>query len=176
MHGGRVDVHSVLTQGSEFVVRLPAVPSPTSPLSSIRPETVKPAAGILRVLVVDDNVDAAESLALLVKLLGHNVRMAHDGPAALQAAIDYLPNVVLLDIGLPGLTGYEVASEIRQQTVLHGVVLAAVTGYGQESDRLLAMAAGFNHHLVKPVDFETVQQILATASGEDIIGTPQVVS
>jgi PAS domain S-box-containing protein len=176
MHGGRVDVHSVLTQGSEFVVRLPAVPSPTSPLSSIRPEAVKPAAGILRVLVVDDNVDAAESLALLVKLLGHNVRMAHDGPAALQAAIDYLPNVVLLDIGLPGLTGYEVASEIRQQTVLNGVVLAAVTGYGQESDRLLAMEAGFDHHLVKPVDFETVQQILATASGEDIIGTPQVVS
>jgi PAS domain S-box-containing protein len=176
MHGGRVDVHSALTEGSEFVVRLPTVPSPASPSSSIRPETVKSDGSMLRVLVVDDNVDTAESLALLVKLLGHNVRMAHDGPAALQAAIDYLPNVVLLDIGLPGLTGYEVASQIRQQAILNGVVLAAVTGYGRESDRLLAMEAGFDHHLVKPVDFETVQQILATASGEDIIGTPQVVS
>ncbi|MEJ0045631.1 MAG: response regulator [Rhodospirillales bacterium] len=102
--------------------------------------------------------------------------LAHDGPAALQTAIDYRPNVVLLDIGLPGLTGYEVASQIRQQAVLNGVVLAAVTGYGQESDRLLAMEAGFDHHLVKPVDFEKVRQILAAASGEDIIDTPQVVS
>jgi len=176
MHGGRIDVRSVLGQGSEFTVRLPAVLSPAPSRPSVRTEMAKPASHVLRVLVVDDNVDTAESLVLLVKLLGHNVRMAHDGLVALQSAIDYQPNVVLLDIGLPGLTGYEVASRIREQASLNGILLVAVTGYGQESDRLLALQAGFDHHLVKPIDFEKVRQILAAASADDVMGTPQVVS
>jgi len=176
MHGGRVDVHSVVGQGSEFTVRLPAMLSPAPSQPTARPAMAKPASHMLRVLVVDDNVDTAESLVLLVKLLGHNVRMAHDGLVALQTAIDYRPNVVLLDIGLPGLTGYEVASRIREQASLNGILLVAVTGYGQESDRLLALQAGFDHHLVKPIDFEKVRQILAAASADDVMGTPQVVS
>ena len=176
MHGGRIDVRSVLGQGSEFTVRLPAVLSPAPSRPSVRTEMAKPASHVLRVLVVDDNVDTAESLVLLVKLLGHNVRMAHDGLVALQSAIDYQPNVVLLDIGLPGLTGYEVASRIREQATLNGVLLVAVTGYGQESDRQLALQAGFDHHLVKPIDFEKVRQILAGASADDLMGEPHVLS
>jgi PAS domain S-box-containing protein len=164
MHGGRVDVRSALGQGSEFVVRLPVVLSPAPQPPSTSTETAKPAPRPLRVLVVDDNVDAAESSAILLKASGHDVRTAHDGPATLQAAVDYRPNVVLLDIGLPGLNGYEVAKRIRRQAVLHSIVLVATTGYGQESDRQRSLEAGFDHHLVKPVDFDKLQQILAAVS------------
>ena len=115
-------------------------------------------------LVVDDNVDTATSLAMLLTESGHDVRTAHDGPTALEAALDYRPDVVLLDIGLPGLDGFEVAKRIRQQPTLQNVVLVAMTGYGQESDRQRSQEAGFDHHLVKPADFEKVQQILATVS------------
>ena len=114
--------------------------------------------------MVDDNVDAAQTLAMLLKASGHDVRTAYDGPTALEAALDYRPNVVLLDIGLPGLDGFEVAKRLRQQPDLSSVVLVAMTGYGQESDRQRSQDAGFNHHLVKPADFRKVQQILATVS------------
>jgi CheY-like chemotaxis protein len=113
---------------------------------------------------VDDNVDAAEIMAILVKAAGHEVRSVHDGSATLQAALDYRPNVVLLDIGLPGLNGYEVAKWIRQEPVLRGIMLVGITGYGQETDRQRSQEAGFDHHLVKPADFGKVQQILATVS------------
>ena len=93
---------------------------------------------------------------------GHDVRTAYDGLTAVQAAIDYRPDVVLLDIGLPGLNGYEVAKRIRQHPVLKNVMLVALTGYGQEADRQTALQAGFNHHLVKPARLEQLQQILAT--------------
>ena len=118
----------------------------------------------LRVLVVDDNVDAAQTLGMLMRATGHDVRTAHDGPTALEAALDYQPGVVILDIGLPGLNGYEVAKRIRKNPVLKNVVLVALTGYGQESDRETSLQAGFNHHLVKPARFEQLQQILATIS------------
>jgi len=114
--------------------------------------------------VVDDNVDTAESLEMLLTESGHDARTAHDGPAALAAALDYQPNVVLLDIGLPGLDGYQVAKRLRQQSLLPNVVLVAMTGYGQDSDRQLAREAGFDHHLVKPARFEHIQEILATVS------------
>ena len=117
-------------------------------------------------LVVDDNVDAAETLALLLEASGHDVRTAYDGPTAVEAALDYRPNVVLLDIGLPGLDGFEVAKRLRQQPALESVVLVAMTGYGQESDRQRSQDAGFDHHLVKPASFGKVQQILATVSDE----------
>jgi CheY-like chemotaxis protein len=96
--------------------------------------------------------------------LGHDVRTAHDGPTGLEAAYDYRPSVVLLDIGLPGLDGYEVAKRMRQQPVLQSVVLVAMTGYGKESDRKRAQEAGFDHHLVKPAKLEKLRQILASIS------------
>jgi CheY-like chemotaxis protein len=116
----------------------------------------------LRVLVVDDNVDTVTTLAMLVQESGHDVRTAFDGSAVLETALDYRPNVVLLDIGLPGLNGFEVARRLRQQPTLKNVVLVAMTGYGQESDRKRSKEAGFDHHLVKPGDFGKVLQILAT--------------
>lgn len=170
MHGGTIGVHSVLDQGTEFVVRLPAasylaVREPTIPDS-----TGSGITGSLRVLVVDDNVDTAESMTMLVEMLGHTVKTEHDGNSALRAAFDFRPDVVLLDIGLPGLNGYEVASRIRQQPSLNNTVIVAITGYGHESDRQLALQAGIDHHLVKPVDFERVRRILLTAS-EDRVPT-----
>jgi CheY-like chemotaxis protein len=127
-------------------------------------EVVQSTRPSLRVLVMDDNVDAAETLAMLMQELGHDVRTAHDGPTGLEAAYDYRPSVVLLDIGLPGLDGYEVAKRMRQQPVLQSVVLVAMTGYGKESDRKRAQEAGFDHHLVKPAKLEKLRQILASIS------------
>ena len=113
---------------------------------------------------VEDNVDAAESLAMLVKAAGYDARMIHNGQAALRVVLDYLPHAVLLDIGLPGLNGYEVAKWIRSQPDLEGTMLIALTGYGQDVDRQTSLAAGFNHHLVKPASFKTIRQVLATLS------------
>jgi CheY-like chemotaxis protein len=101
---------------------------------------------------------------MLVLSSGHLVRMAHTGPTALAAALAYRPDVMLLDIGLPGLDGFEVAKRIRQEPLLRDIMLVALTGYGEESDRLRSQEAGFDHHLVKPVDFEKVRQILAEVS------------
>jgi len=113
---------------------------------------------------VDDNVDTVTTLAMLVQESGHDVRKAYDGSTVLEAALDYRPNVVLLDIGLPGLNGYEVAKQLRQQPALQNVVLVAMTGYGRESDRQRSQEAGFDYHLVKPGDFGKVLQILGTVS------------
>lgn len=167
MHGGKVEVISALGHGSEFIVRLPMAPHESgvmnqeSGAADSRPLTPD---SCLRVLVVDDNVDTAESLAMLLRVAGHDARTAHDGPTALEAALLCLPNVVLLDIGLPGLDGYEVSARLRQQPNFEKVVLVAITGYGHESDRQRAKNAGFDHHLVKPVDFAKVKQILASVS------------
>jgi PAS domain S-box-containing protein len=164
MHGGTATASSALGQGSEFVVRLPVVPPP-QPEPSLPPtEKAKPTGPSLRVLVVDDNVDTVTTLAMLVQESGHDVRTAFDGSAVLEAALDYRPNVVLLDIGLPGLNGFEVAKRLRQQPTLKNIVLVAMTGYGQESDRKRSKEAGFDHHLVKPGDFGKVLQILATVA------------
>ena len=114
--------------------------------------------------MTDDNVDAAEALELLLIALGHNVLTAHDGPSALKAALDFHPDVVLLDIGLPGMDGYAVARAIRQKAILKDAVLIAVTGYGQEADRQRAKEAGFDHFLMKPPDYNLLKGILATVS------------
>src|SRR5207249_1563474 len=118
-----------------------------------------------RILVVDDTVDAAESLAKLLELTGHDVRTARDGPAALEAARIYRPEVVLLDIGLPGMDGYEVARRLRKQPATEHVRLVALTGYGQAEDRRRSREAGFDHHLVKPVDPAALEGLL-TSLGE----------
>jgi len=167
MQGGTVAVSSAFGQGSEFIVRLP-ITDRGSPLEEKEDVTNRKLAienrKSLRVLVVDDNVDSAKTLGMLVKASGHEIRIVHDGLAVLEAALDFQPHVVLLDIGLPGMNGFEVAKRIRLQPAIQNVVLVAMTGYGQESDRQLSHEAGFNHHLVKPANFGQVLQILATVS------------
>lgn len=164
LHGGKVEASSTLGHGSEFIVRLPLVlGEPASPDAPKVDEAVK-GTRPLRVLIVDDNVDTVLSFAMLLKASGHDVCKAHDGLAAVQAASDYRPDVVLLDIGLPGLNGYEVAKRIRQIPILKEVVLVALTGYGQDTDRQLSAQAGFNHHLVKPARLKQLQKILGEAA------------
>jgi CheY-like chemotaxis protein len=111
---------------------------------------------------VDDNVDTLLGFSMLLKASGHDVRTAHDGLSAVETAIAYRPNVVLLDIGLPGLNGYEVARRLRQHPNLKNTVLIALTGYGQDTDRQASKQAGFDHHLVKPARFDQLNKILAT--------------
>ncbi len=166
LHQGTVRVSSTLGQGSEFVVRLAVHPSET-PAFAAKPAangTAEPAARTLQVLVVDDNLDAAKILQMLVRECGHQVTMAHTGPTALKTALDDRPDVILLDIGLPLLDGYEVAKRIRQEPRLRDTVLVAITGYEREGDRQRSQQAGFDHHLVKPADFREVREILAAAS------------
>jgi len=162
LHGGQVEVHSALGEGSEFVVRLPAVPSAAPLTPDPSSDAAPPTGRSLLVLVVDDNVDAAESFAQLLTAFGHQAKTAYTGPAAVTAADDASPHVVFLDIGLPGLSGYEVAERIRQQPAHKNVVLVAMTGYGQASDVQRSREAAFDHHLVKPVDFDKVRGILAS--------------
>jgi signal transduction histidine kinase len=163
MHGGTVEAHSPgLGQGSEFVVHLPIrvsalppeplPPRETSPFTAARP---------VRVLVVEDNLDAAESLATLLRLWGHEVRVVHDGLDALDAARAYQPEVVLLDIGLPGLDGYQVAERLRSEVGLDHALLVAMTGYGQPEDRRRSREAGIQHHFVKPVEPFVLRNLLA---------------
>ncbi|MDP1861731.1 MAG: ATP-binding protein [Gemmatimonadaceae bacterium] len=166
LHGGTVEAHSVLGEGSEFVVRMPVMRTSPSVLPLHVIESAPPTAKRCRVLIVDDNVDAAQSLSLLLTASGHAVRMAHDGPTAVDAALDYRPDLAIMDVGLPGFDGYEVVQRLRQQPVLRHTLLVAITGYGQEKDRLRSLAAGFDHHLVKPVNFDSLQEILALASAK----------
>ncbi|MGZ8222008.1 MAG: PAS domain-containing protein, partial [Methylobacter sp.] len=164
MHGGDVWAQSEgRGKGSEFVIRLPCLPqSPAVPVPhSTAP---KPAKGHrLRILVVDDNRDAAQSLSLLLTSEGHTVWLAYDGHTALEVALAERPQVVLLDIGLPGMDGYAVARALRQHPALKMAHLIAVSGYGQQGDREQAKTAGFNGYLVKPVNFDKLQCVLTPA-------------
>jgi len=162
MHGGSVTAHSDgLGLGSEFVVRIPAVEGPRRELAADR-TAVAGAPARRRVLVVDDNADAAESLAALLSISGHETRMAHDGPEALQQAERFHPDIVFLDIGMPTLDGHETARLIRRQPWGKNMVLVALTGWGQHEDRRRSKDAGFNHHLVKPADPVVVEKLLAS--------------
>ena len=164
LHGGSVTAHSVPGQGSEFVVRLPSTlawPAPPGPPLSAPVALLKKRC---RVLVVDDNVDAAETLGMLLEFSGHEVRMVYDGLSALGTTLAWRPDAVLLDIGLPGLSGYDVARRIRLDASLEGIVLIALTGYSQESDRQLAREAGFDHHLAKPTNFNVLEDLLTTVA------------
>jgi CheY-like chemotaxis protein len=127
-------------------------------------ETDMPAPRSLRVLVVDDHADTADSLEMLMQALGHEVRKAYDGSAVIETALAYRPHVMLLDIGLPGLDGYQLAAQVRAHPALQDVVLVALTGYGDESARQRSLEAGFDHHLTKPGDLKKLKQVLATAA------------
>jgi two-component system CheB/CheR fusion protein len=170
LHGGRVEAGSDgLGKGSELVVHLPvlaaeivapALVAPPTPRKRAAPPP-RGASAPRRVLVVDDNVDSAESMALLLSLKGYEVATAHDGPAALVKAAAFHPEAVLLDIGLPGLDGYQVATRLRGRRRTAKSLLVALTGYGQEEDRNRALQAGFDHHLTKPVDPQAIYDLLA---------------
>ncbi|GAB3480171.1 PAS domain-containing hybrid sensor histidine kinase/response regulator [Polaromonas eurypsychrophila] len=167
LHGGTVEAHSILGQGSEFVVRLPVMLTSIPPSPSTPVEPARPRGKCCRVLVVDDNVDAAQTVAMLLQMSGHEVRMAHDGPDAVDMALAWHPDLVLLDIGLPGLNGFQVAERIRQEPTLKNVVLVALTGYGLEADRQRSKETGFDYHLVKPTDFDEVEKILESVCQRD---------
>ena len=161
LHGGRVDARSGgPNRGSEFVIHLPRARQ--GDLRGGRPAPPPPERDTAgrRILVVDDSPDSANSLAILLHLSGHDVRVALDGPSALETAGAFVPEVVLLDIGLPGLNGYEVAERIRHLSGMAQAVLIAVTGYGHERDRILSRQSGFNEHLTKPVDHDELLRLL----------------
>lgn len=164
LHGGSIEARSEGPGcGSEFVLRLPShsasqkqhdrrKPSEQSGTASEKP---------LRILVADDNVDSADSIAALLQMLGHDVSLAYSGRAAVEAACSHHPEVMLLDIGLPEMDGYEVARRLRQHPEFQEILLIAMTGYGQMEDRRLSHEAGFDEHLVKPVDFSVLQSLLS---------------
>ena len=162
MHGGTISAHSAGPGcGSTFTVHLPLAAREQTHATAPAPEADVNAAGTLRVLVVDDNLDGAECLSMLLELKGHETRMAHSGPDALTATADFRPHVVFLDIGLPGLNGYEVAKRVRQNPDLAQPYLVALTGWGAEEDKRQASAAGFDQHMVKPLDTSKLTDILA---------------
>jgi signal transduction histidine kinase len=191
LHGGTIEAFSAgLGMGSEFVVTLPiAVSENVAAPNTAKPEAAtavddasnSPAPAVAdpvsdtqsapdakrRVMVVDDSVDGAESMSILLEMLGHDVRVMYDGAAAITTAGEFKPEVVLLDIGLPGIDGYQVARALRAEPSTAGALLIALTGYGQESDRQRTRDAGFDHHLVKPALLDDIERVIATdgASG-----------
>jgi len=160
MHGGSVEVRSAgEEQGSEFVVHLPTISKPalaSAPVSCVQPES----SSQRRILIVDDNRDSADSLAMLFEITGNQTYLAHDGVEALESIEKYRPEVVLLDIGLPKLDGHEVCRRVREQPWGKDIVIIALTGWGQEDDRRKSDEAGFNSHLVKPVDYDKLLALL----------------
>ena len=162
MHGGRVDAHSEgQGRGAEFTVRLPAVVSQRSQKASGERAGAAETGSTYRILVVDDYRDSAASLSLMLKLMGHEVQTAYDGAEAVDAASSFRPDVALVDIGLPKLNGYEVCQRIREQDWGRDMVLIALTGWGQDGDKQRSKEAGFNFHLVKPVNVTILENLLA---------------
>jgi CheY-like chemotaxis protein len=160
LHGGEIEAKSLgLGRGSEFIVRLPVQFLAARSQSVDTRASTAPRAG-RRILIADDNRDAAESLATLLQLDGHDVTIVHDGQAALAAVQTGHPDIALLDIGMPILSGYEVARQVRQGSLGRTVTLVAVTGWGQDSDKARALAAGFNHHFTKPIETERLNDLI----------------
>ena len=165
-HGGTVEAHSAgRDRGSEFLVRLPIDTvgrddSPAQQLAHRQPDVAPPSS--LRILVADDNRDAADSLAMVLRLAGHTVWNVYDGQSALATAFRCRPHVVLNDIGMPGVNGYEVARRLREHPVTRDSVLVAVTGYVNADDHDRSREAGFDHHLSKPVDFDSLEKLLVS--------------
>jgi len=163
MHGGAVSVRSGGPgKGSEFLVALPLLSAEEAHRAIAPRREAEPPAAPRRVLIVDDDKDASDSIATLSALWGHETRAAYDGPAALRIARELHPHIVLLDLGMPGMDGYEVARRLREEHG-EGLRIVAVTGYGQEDDRRATRAAGFDEHLVKPFDPAVLRQLLNAA-------------
>jgi CheY-like chemotaxis protein len=163
LHGGTAVAHSAGPgTGSEFEITLPCVPA-AAPTADVRADTPPRVAhsGARRVLVVDDNHDAAALLAEVIAQLGHQVATAHDGPSALRVATEFLPQLAILDIGLPAMDGYELAERLRAEPWAKDLTLIALTGYGQQSARARSTQAGFTAHLVKPIDLQALEKLLA---------------
>jgi signal transduction histidine kinase len=161
LHGGTIDARSEgLGCGSEFTVRLPRRAA-MAPVQVVTNSSLGTRATLhRRILIADDNRDSAETLAALLRMEGHEVTSVHDGPVALSVFSELKPDVALLDIGMPGLTGYEVARKMRQATPRAPLTLIAITGWGQDIDKERAFAAGFDHHLTKPVDPQRLVELL----------------
>jgi CheY-like chemotaxis protein len=161
LHGGTIGVYSAgLGRGAEFTVTLPVVAAPPVVPREAPDDADEAARRGLSVLIADDNVDFALSLATMLETQGHSVRVVHDGQAAYEAAIHGRPDIAFFDIGMPVLNGYELARRLRDESGEREMTLVAITGWGQESDRVRARDAGFDHHLVKPVEFERVLELL----------------
>jgi two-component system, chemotaxis family, CheB/CheR fusion protein len=172
MHGGTIEATSEGPgRGSEITVRLPLAPDRAMPqgmpLGSGETKDGERTSAGLRILVVDDNEDSAESLALWLQLMGHDTLTAHDGPEALDAAPGYRPDLIFLDIGMPGLSGYDVARRLRERPETRDTLIVATTGWGQEEDRRRSKEAGFDHHLVKPLEPERLMGLLARISRKE---------
>jgi len=163
LHGGSVRAISDGKTGSEFVVDLPLDPGP-GPGERISSQPAPVAARPKRILIIDDNADASEALAMLLANEGHQVETRLDGVSGLSAAVTFSPDAVLLDIGLPGMDGYEVAKRLRESESNRNVILVAVTGYGLPADCLRSAEAGFDHHLTKPVDYEALIRLFGARS------------
>jgi PAS domain S-box-containing protein len=163
LHGGRIEAKSAgLGKGSEFIVRLPALHAPPAPRPERRREAGAASSVGRRILVADDNEDSARMFATALRMLGHEVRMTHDGKATLEAADSFVPEMAILDIGMPKMNGYDVARELRARFG-DRIALVAITGWGKEEDKRRALEAGFNHHLTKPVALDAVERLLAGA-------------
>jgi signal transduction histidine kinase/ActR/RegA family two-component response regulator len=186
LHGGSVHVFSAGPgAGSVFTIKLPAVLSDTTPillsLTADSLQALPPADEGCAILIVDDNLDAAQILGELLSMQGHEIRIAYDGPSALDIVKHFTPRIALLDIGLPIMDGYEVAGHLRAMPHLEGISLIALTGYGQASDKLRSLQAGFDHHLVKPVDIDVVEELIrrtlaasAATPAADLLGSVAV--
>jgi PAS domain S-box-containing protein len=170
MHGGTVEVCSAgLNQGSEFTVRLPVISTPAAALlesSDEKNDGMAPSAGQRRVLVADDFPGSAHLLARLLRQEGNDVRIALDGLEAVETAAQFHPDIILLDLAMPKLSGYEVASKIRQQPWAKKVILVALTGWGQQQDRRRTKEAGFDVHLTKPVNYQAISKLLNDLTGD----------
>jgi len=174
LHCGRVEAHSDGPgMGSEFVVIIPLIATPRAQRALPSPDRIPTRS--VRVLLIEDNLDTSESMSLLLELLGHRVRSFADGFAAIDAARANPPDVMLVDIGLPGIDGYEVARRVRREPGLNEVVLVALTGYGRDEDKQNAMVAGFDYHLVKPINPDTLDGLVSGLASHAIARKPQIV-
>jgi CheY-like chemotaxis protein len=172
LHGGRAEVFSDgVGHGTEAVVHLPLHAAPALTDSSAASDVPR-ATSTKRVLVIDDNVDVAEMLAAYLQQIGYEVIQAHDGPAGLDAALQHQPEVIVCDLGLPGLDGYEVARTVRKVPYLRSSLLVAVSGYGESADRERARIAGFSHHMTKPADPMELADLIANSHNRNELRRP----